>query len=260
MRFAFSRYGSLLIVFFSLGLLSCSKKIVPITTLPEVIIPTVPKQVDVEEIDFGYMHGKARMIYKDDKKEREVKAHIRVRKDSVIWMTFTVIGVQGGKALINQDSITIVSTVDKEYYVFDYKELSKRFHFEVNYKVIEAAILGNLVQPKGDGDVFSQRDSLDIITQSQGEVSIKNFVNRRTKKIKKVELIEPTSGNALNIDYSDFQPLGDKTFPYNNVINVVYKTVNGVINNSIIVEFNKAEVGDKELKFPFKIPPKYDRR
>jgi hypothetical protein len=260
MRFAFSRYGTLLIIFFSLGLLSCSKKVVPTVAVAITPTPVAPTSVEVEEIDFGYMHGKARMVYKDDKKEREVKAHIRVRKDSVIWMTFTVIGVQGGRALINQDSITIVSTVDKEYYVFDYKELSQRFHFAVNYNVLEAAILGNLVQPKGIGDVFSQKDSTAIITQTQGAVSIKNFVSQRTKKIEKVELIEPTSGNALNIDYSDFQPLGDKTFPYNNVISVVYKTVNGIINNTIIVEFNKAEVGDKELKFPFKIPPKYDRR
>lgn len=262
MRFALSRYGSLLIVFFLLGLLSCSKKVVPTTAVIEAPIREAPTSVELEEIDFGYMHGKARMVYKDDKKEREVKAHIRVRKDSVIWMNFTVIGVQGGKALINQDSITIVSTVDKEYYVFDYKELSKRFHFEVNYKVIEAAILGNLMQPRGDGDVFStsQKDSIDIITQTQGEVSIRNFVNLKTKKIKRAELIEPTTGNALTIKYSDFQPLGNKTFPYNNVISVVYKTINGVLNNTIIVEFNKAEVGDKELKFPFKIPPKYDRR
>jgi Domain of unknown function (DUF4292) len=260
MRFAFCRYGTLLIVFFSLGLVSCSKKTLPTVTIPPRVVTATLTDVPVEEIDFGYMHGKARMVYKDDKKEREVKAHIRVRKDSVIWMTFTVVGVQGGRALINQDSITIVSTVDKEYFVFDYKELSKRFHFDVNYKVIEAAILGNLIHPKNGNDVFSQKDSLDIIAQSQGEVSIKNFVNRRTQKIEKVELIEPTSGNALNIDYSDFQPLGNKNFPYNNVINVVYKTVNGIINNTIIVEFNKAEVGDKELKFPFKIPPKYDRR
>jgi Domain of unknown function (DUF4292) len=260
MRFAFCRYGTLLIVFFSLGLVSCSKKVVPSAAAPISTPSITPTSVDVEEIEFGYMHGKARMVYKDDKKEREVKAHIRVRKDSVIWMTFTVIGVQGGRALINQDSITIVSTVDKEYYVFDYKELSKRFHFEVNYKVLESAILGNLIQAKSGSDVISQKDSLDIITQSQGDVSIKNSVNRRTKKIQKVELLEPTSGNMLKIDYSDFQPLNDRTFPYNNVISVIYKTVNGTINNSILVEFNKAEVGDKELKFPFKIPPKYDRR
>ncbi len=179
-------YGPLMVLFFSLGVVSCSKKVIPITT------PPVSKSVDLEEIDFGFMHGKARMIYKDEKKEREVKAHIRVRKDSVIWMTFSVIGFQGGKALINQDSITIVSTVDREYYVYDYAELSKRFHFTVNYQVLEAAILGNLIQKKNGADAVTQDGDFDVLTQAQGDVRIKNSINRISKKIEKVELIEPT--------------------------------------------------------------------
>jgi hypothetical protein len=41
---------------------------------------------------------------------------------------------------------------------------------------------------------------------------------------------------------------------------VFYKTAAGIVNNTITIEYNKAEVGDKELKFPFKIPQRYDRR
>jgi hypothetical protein len=87
-------------------------------------LPSQRLPSSVEEIDFEYLQGKARMVLRDANKERDVKANIRVRKDSVIWMTFSVIGVQGGKALINKDSITIVSNVDKEFYVFEYAELS----------------------------------------------------------------------------------------------------------------------------------------
>src|SRR5687767_8122810 len=112
----------------------CSKKIIaPVASEPKTTLK-------IEEIDFEYFQGKARMILRDANKEREVKATIRIRKDSVIWMTFNVIGIQGGKALINKDSITIVSTIDKEYYVFDYSDLSKRFNMDINYNVIQAAM------------------------------------------------------------------------------------------------------------------------
>src|SRR5690242_20718572 len=123
-RFCMQRFGlffMLLLAFFST---TCSKKVVPTVPLP-------PKTLAIEEIGFEYMQGKAHVNFKNEKKQLDVKAHIRIRKDSVIWMTFSVIGVQGGKALLNTDSITIVSTVDKEYYVFDYAELSKRFNFKV---------------------------------------------------------------------------------------------------------------------------------
>lgn len=218
------------------------------------------KTLAIQEIDFEYFHGKARLNYNDGKKEREVKANIRVRKDSVIWMTFSVIGVQGGKALINKDSITIVSTVDKEYFVFDYKELSRRFNFNIDYNVVQAAFLGNLIQPRTTGDKVERTATYDLLEQRNGTVVIKNFINAALSKIEKVELTEGDSKNSITLSYTNFQAVENKIFPYNGVINLYYKTPGGILNNVISFEYNKAEVGDKELRFPFNIPRKYDRR
>jgi hypothetical protein len=189
-----------------------------------------------------------------------VKANIRVRRDSVIWMTFSVIGVQGGKALINKDSITIVSNVDKEYYVFEYAELSKRYNFTVNYDVIQAAMLGNLITPRSDADQITQEASMFILKQQAGTVSVANYINAASHKIEKIELKENRNSNSLVLNYSNFQPVGNKLFPYNGTINLFYKTLAGVLNTTVIFEYNKAEVGDKELKFPFNIPKRYARR
>lgn len=234
---------------------ACSKKIVS----PVTVAPPKP-DLAIDEIDFDYLHGKARMILRDANKEREVKANIRVRKDSVIWMTFSVIGVQGGKALINKDSITIVSNVDKEYYVFEYAELSKRYNFEVNYAVIQAAMLGNLILSRDDSDEITKESSFFRLKQQKGTISVDNFVNAASMKIEKVELKESNSSNSLTLNYSNFQPVGNKIFPYNGTVNLFYKALSGVLNTTIIFEYNKAEVGDKELKFPFNIPKKYARR
>jgi hypothetical protein len=232
---------------------ACTKKAVPILTIE-------PKKLSIEEIDFEYFHGKARVNFRDDKKEREVKSTIRVRKDSVIWMTFSVVGVQGGKALINKDSIVIVSTVDKEYYVFDYAELSKRFRFTIDYDVIQAAFLGNLVVPRLPEDNIVQESSFNLLHQTRGTVSIKNYINAASTKLEKVEMKESDTNNSLTINYTNFQQVGPKIFPYNGVISLFYKTAAGVLNNTITFEYTKAEVGDRELRFPFNIPRKYERR
>lgn len=240
-----------------LGLLamSCSKKI----TAPLATAPPKPS-LNVEEIDFEYMQGKSRLVLRDANKEREVKANIRIRKDSVIWMTFSVIGVQGGKALINKDSITIVSNVDKEYFVFEYAELSKRYNFNINYDVIQSALLGNLIADRQDDDEILQESSFFRLKQQLGTVSVDNYINAASMKIEKVEMKEANSSNSLTLNYSNFQPVGDKLFPYNGTINLFYKTLSGVLNTTIIFEYNKAEVSGKELKFPFNIPKKYARR
>ncbi len=249
--------NSLLQVAWLLGLLglgSCNPKIlVTGSTQPRAALV-------IEEIDFEYFHGRARMVLKDGNKEREVKANIRVRKDSVIWMNFTVIGVQGGRVLINQDSITIISNVDKEYYVYNYDELSKRFNFEINYRVIQSALLGNLLIPRRDDDEVEQKGATFLLRQTSGIVDVLNYISAHTMKIQKVELRENHTHNTLTINYGNFQPVGPKIFPYNGTITLLYKSASGLLNTTIIFEYNKAEVGDKELKFPFNIPKKYDRR
>jgi len=245
----------LFVIMCSLLVISCSKKITsPITVSKPALT------LSVEEIDFEYLQGKARMILRDANKEREVIANIRVRKDSVIWMTFSVIGVQGGKALINKDSITIVSNVDKEYYVFDYAELSKRYNFDINFNVIQAAMLGNLIEARSEEDQVVQENSFFMLRQNTGTISVLNYINSASMKIEKVEMKETDTNNSLVLNYSNFQPLSNKLFPYNGTISLFYKTLAGILNTTVIFEYNKAEVGDKELKFPFNIPKRYVRR
>jgi hypothetical protein len=233
---------------------ACSKKVVtPTVTAPRTTL-------NIEDIDFDYFQGKARMVLRDANKEREVKANIRIRKDSVIWMTFSVIGVQGGKALIDRDSITIVSTVNKEYYVFPYSELSSRYHFKIDYDVVQAAMLGNPIIPRSSADQVDQESSMYLLKQKQSNIDVVNYVNAASMKIEKVEMKEENSMNSLVINYSNFQPVGEKVFPYNGTINLFYKTLSGLLNTTIIFEYNKAEVGDRELRFPFNIPKRYERR
>lgn len=245
----------LLIFFIPFIILACSKKVTSVGNLG-----TPRPTLKVQEVDFDYFQGKARMVLRDGTKERDVKANIRMKKDSVIWMTFSVVGVQGGKALINADSITIVSNVDKEYYVFDYGELSRRFNFDINYDVIQSAMLGNLLLAREDEDVVEQQNSMFLLKQHYGSIDVLNYVNAATMKLESVEMGETDTENSLSIKYSNFQPLEDKLFPYNGAIELLYKTAAGLLNTTIIFEYNKAESGDKELKFPFNIPKKYARR
>ena len=71
---------------------------------------------------------------------------------------------------------------------------------------------------------------------------------------------EESTTNSITVNYSNFQPVADKIYPFHGIVSIFYKTPKGLLNTNITLEYNKAEVGNKELKFPFNIPRKYDRR
>lgn len=217
-------------------------------------------KLDVQQVDFEYFSGKAKINYKDDELDIKAKANIRIKKDSVIWIAFSSVGIQGARCLISQDSITIINMVKKEYYVFNYDSLSKQFNFDVNYDAIQAAALGNLLVNRTRTDEVVKDESFYILKQQSGSVSLHNYVNPKTMKIERVEMLEKPSKNSAVIRYYDFQMVGSHAFPFSEIISLFYKGKSGTLNTVIELEYNKAEIEDRELKFPFNVPKKYERK
>ena len=252
------KFFALLILGFT-ALQSCSKKVTPIAAYD-----ISSSELIVDEASFDYFSGKANMYFIDESRKKDIKtqATIRMRKDSVIWINLKAAGgvIQGGKALINRDSISIVNDVDNEYYIFTYEDLSKEFGFELNYSIIQSAALGNLIMLRNNEDDVDKVKDFFLLKQESGTVTISNYINDKTMKLEKLVMRASDSKNTLTINYSNFQLVGEKVFPYNGSIDLVYKTLSGILNTSIGIEYSKADMGDKELNFKFNIPKKYAKK
>ncbi|MEL7002898.1 MAG: DUF4292 domain-containing protein [Bacteroidota bacterium] len=218
-------------------------------------------RLDIHEMDFEYFSGKAKINYKDDELDIKAKANVRIKKDSLIWINFSAIGIQGARCLISKDSITIVNTLKKEYYVFNYDSLSEQFNFDVNFEVIQSVALGNLVVNRNKTDVVEKQEDQYLLKQRSGNVAVNNYVNAKTMKIERVEMLEVPSKNSAVIRYYDFEMIEDEAFPYSAILSLFYKEAGkGTLNTVIKFEYSKAVIEDKVLKFPFNIAKKYERR
>ncbi len=241
--------------FFSLlGSVGCSKKISGIGPVDNMNI------LNVQQVDFDYFSGKAKINYKDSELDIKAKANVRMKKDSVIWIAFSAVGIQGARCLINKDSITVLNLFKKEYYVYNYDSLSEQFNINVDFESIQSAALGNLVKVNDEEDNVEKTEDFFILKQRSGSVAIDNFVNPLTMKVERVQMLENESKNSATINYYDFQMVENQAFPFSAVISLFYKANNKTLNTLIEFEYNKAEIENKELKFPFNIPKKYVRR
>ncbi len=242
--------GSILLAFFAVIFLSCSPKVTP-------VLEFEGGRLEINEMDFDYFQGKTRIVFKDEDYDINAKATIRIRKDSVIWMNFSSAGITGVRCLIDYDSITILNALKKEYYVFTYPELTDRFNFTIDYESIQAAALGNLIINRKQSDMAAERDTFLVLKQKEGMINVENYIHRDTHKITRVDLNETSSNNTASINYQDFQMVNDQYFPFSGLITLFYKAENTTLNTTLEFEYSKAEIVDRNLKFPFKIPKKY---
>ncbi len=232
--------------------------------------PTAPARPGIEEaranvaeIDFAYLTAKSKLSFKSKDQDIEnATVFLRVRKDSLIWISVRKIGIEAVRALISRDSIVILNTFQKEYSVYDFPTISKQFNFDMNFDLLQSLIVGNLPLPKRPAQkIKNERDYL-LLRQSEGKVLVENYIGEQDRKLKKLMVTEQPTKNTLRLDYEDFTVLNNFLFPYTSLVTLDYKSKDdGRFYQTLLkIQHNKVELVDKSPGFPFSIPAKYQRR
>ncbi|QHT70569.1 DUF4292 domain-containing protein [Rhodocytophaga rosea] len=99
-----------------------------------------------------------------------------------------------------------------------------------------------------------------LLRQNDQQVTIDNYISADNMKLKKILMVEQPTNNSLTLDYENFNMLNNFLFPYSSLISLQYQSSQGHYSTLVTIQHLKAEISDKELKFPFNVPQKYDRK
>jgi hypothetical protein len=215
--------------------------------------------LNIEEIDFDYFMTRTKVRYAEGDKQVNGNANIRIKKDSLIWFSVSPsIGIEATRVMITKDTAIVINRLDKEYYIFNFDEISRYFNFKIDFDIIQSILLGNLARPIDDETKVAKESQYFMIKQKSGPLDLQSYVLVDNKKIETVMINEEETSNFLTLKYSDFKPAGQYLFPNVCQVNLTYKAKKGPVVTSINLEHKKAEIVDKPLKFPFNIPEKYE--
>ncbi len=245
------------IAVFFLGLIflfsACSKKLNPSSITTKEV-----QNVEIDEVEFEYFESKTKIKYQEDRQKVNGNANIRIKKDSLIWLSISPsLGIEVTRSIITPDTIIVINRMDKEYYTFNFRELSDYFSFQIDFDLLQSMLLANLPIEVGPEDEISEIPGYQKINQRKGLLSVDSYVNSELKKLETVIIKELYSQNQLSLKYSDFEVMHNSLFPKLCLINLTYDTPNGPLVTSVDIEHNKVEILDKPLKFPFSVPDKY---
>jgi hypothetical protein len=235
-----------------------------VTTKPTTPRPGIEEaRANVAEIDFRYLTAKSKISFKSPEQDIDnANINIRVRKDSLIWLSVNKLGIEAVRGIITRDSITIIDKIHREYTVYDFPTLSRQFNFQMNFELLQALIVGNLPLPKRPAQkIKNERDYL-LLRQSEGKVLVENYIGEQDRKLKKLMLTEQPTKNTLRLDYDDFTSLNNFLFPYTSLVTLDYQSkADGRFYQTLLqIKHNKVELIDKNPGFPFTIPANYQRR
>ena len=214
----------------------------------------VSKNANLQQVDFSYFSSKLKIHYQDDEQNFDLTASLRMQKDKVIWITLLgPFGVKIGKALITKDSVQVLRDFqEKEYYAYSLKEVNAKNNTNFSLNQIQNLLLGNLIS-SAKPSTTKQEDKL-LLEQKEGLFKILSTITN--SKIEGVSITGNLNAGKIEISYSDFELIDQKTIPTQTIINIDHP------EKKVLTELqlkNSTFTNDK-LSFPFNASSKYVRK
>ena len=239
----------LLLIFVVIFLSSCKKELF-LSSLSE------KKRLKIEEFEFEYLQAKSKIKYDDGIQSFDANATIRIRNDSAIWISFSSTGIEGVRALIQKDSIYVIDRINRKFREFSFDSLKRAYNIDFDYDMLQSLLVGNLIKERRSVDKVVRENEFFVLKQNNNNLVIDNFVNSKTMKIEKVNIVERPSSSKLEIKYEDFQFNEEMLFPYKNSLFLSYKRDNSDFTSYVDMNFSRVII-EKKIKFPFNVPNRY---
>jgi Domain of unknown function (DUF4292) len=219
------------------------------------IVRETMSRLGERRIDFNTFAAKVKVDYRDSKDRKyDFNAFIRIRKDSVIWVSvIAALGIEAFRVIIRPDSVAILDKLEKtiQYQSVDYLQQITQLPFD--FETLQDLIIGNPVYMKGDIKSFQDRGSQYVL--SMIGPFFKHFMTIEKSNtnllLSKLDDIDPGRSRTASLAYDDYQPNGTWQFANLRRITLAEKTKVDVDMEFKQVEFNKPQ------NYPFSVPRNY---
>lgn len=207
--------------------------------------------------DFQTMVARIQASYETEDKEQRITLTLRMKKDEIIWVKASILGITIAKALITPDEVQYYETIGKTYFEGDFSILGEWIGIPINFEQAQALLLGQSIfeinpQPY---QVEIIQDSYRIQPRKQPENFIHSLVlSSKNFRIVSETLSQPLFERTFNVRYGDYQTVSGQYFP--TLISI--RTNEAFEQTKIDIDYRKIDL-NPEVGFPFQIPSNYHR-
>lgn len=208
-------------------------------------------------INITTFSGKIDVDYKDaDGKDYNVTAHLRLYKDSAIWISVTAaLGIEGLRAYITTDSIKLLDKQSKIYTAKSISFLQELTALPLDLSTLQNLLLGNPVFL--DSNITSYNKSENTVSLMSYGSFFKNLftVGLTDKSVQnsKLDDIDLLRNRTCILTYADYELKKDIRFSTRRSIDIIDKKQLNLKLNYKQFDFNE------KLSFPFNVPKNYTR-
>ncbi|GAB4376727.1 MAG: hypothetical protein Kow0075_04160 [Salibacteraceae bacterium] len=255
-------------------LASCktAKKAETARHVPDIRAEQLIDSIEQSDLKCGWMSMKYDVAIKTEKIDDSFKMYIRLKQDSAIWVSATYYALEVARFLFLPDTVKYMDRKNNKYYIGSYDYIGQQFLVDVDFNSLQSIILGNGYEFAGSetekikavrdgGKYFVSRLKPGQLRRALRKDEFRKsidlvvglVIDPHTFRVDQTSIYDFETDRKLTIDYSDFKPLCNSSFPYS--IRLIAETPNEQIEvNTTVMKVSHG----KPLSLSFTIPEKYE--
>ena len=212
-------------------------------------------------IDFQTFSAHMHVHYQSsDGKDNEVQAIIKVKKDSLIYISIIgnlgPVGLEAFRVLITRDSVKILDRLKKVARLRSVSYLQDQINLPVNFQTVQDILIGNPIFLDTSKILYYRRETKGVSLYSVG-TAFSNFLTLNpdyTAQHSKLDDTDPLRARTCDITFGDYDNSGPAPFSTFRKISVAEKSKVDIEIHIKQFKFNEP------LSYTFSIPKNYKRR
>jgi len=229
------------------------------------------KNLKDNELDFKYAAAKINCELTFENEDHSFNISVRCRKDSVMWLSISKMGIDAARALITKDTVKIMlGLTEKKYFIGDFSYINELLQTNLDYDMLQALLFGNSAnfydedeKLKPGKDKVNCNYFLSTIKKrnlkkinngdKQPEENYQTiWMHPTTFKIIMLVFDDVKTKRKFNACYDEFTTIDNYLAPFK----LVY-TISAEKNMKAELKFTKLTLNEV-LNFPFRIPSSYE--
>jgi hypothetical protein len=218
-------------------------------------------QLRKNHIDFQTFSARMKVHYEGgDGKDNELNAFVRIKKDSLIWMSVNAnvgpVNIEVFRVLITPDSVKILDKLKKIARLRSVSYLREEVHLPVDFKTLQDLLVGNPIFLDTSHVLFYRKEVKGISLFATGEF-FRHYLTLNldnTLQHSKLDDTNPMRSRTADMTYGEYDFSGPIPFSTYRKVSVAEKSKVDIEMSIKQYKFNEV------LNVSFSIPKNYKRK
>ena len=227
------------------------------------------KKLKEHELQYHWFTAKFSAEYSNKGQTNSFNGQIRIRKDSVIWLSFSpALGIEVFRMMLTQDSVKFLNRMNNTFFAGDYNYVNHYLNTNIDFDILQSFLTGNDLSFYENGKFRAGIDNGIYKLVTAERIKLKKFVRNSQENLRvliQTIWIDPENFKITHADvkeirepniqlearYSSFEEIENQLFPKDMSFDISADN-----NLSVTVSFKKITFNIAQA-FPFKIPQSY---